>query len=51
VDALLVYVPQIDRVLRFEADFFCERASFTVRTEPARNGQIKGVLIATDFIW
>src|SRR3712207_5017031 len=41
VDALLVYVPQLDEVLRFEADFFCERASFTVRLEPAKNGQTK----------
>ncbi|HEX8000204.1 MAG TPA: group I intron-associated PD-(D/E)XK endonuclease [Pyrinomonadaceae bacterium] len=51
VDALLVYIPQIDTVLRFEADIFCERASFTVRIEPARNGQTKGVLNAKDFIW
>ena len=51
VDALLVYIPQIDEVLRFEADIFCERASFTVRIEPAKNGQTKGVLNAKDFIW
>jgi PD-(D/E)XK endonuclease len=51
VDALLVYIPQIDTVLRFEADIFCERASFTVRIEPAKNGQTKGVLNAKDFIW
>src|SRR2546421_2795242 len=44
VDALLVYIPQIDRVLRFEADIFCERESFTVRIEPARNGQSKNIL-------
>ena len=51
VDALLVYIPQIDEVLRFEADVFCERASFTVRIEPARNGQTKGILNAKDFVW
>jgi hypothetical protein len=51
VDVLLVYIPQIDKVLRFEADTFCERASFTVRIEPAKNGQTKGVLNAKDFIW
>jgi hypothetical protein len=51
VDALLVYIPQIDEVLRFEADIFCARASFTVRLEPAKNGQTKGVLNAKDYIW
>jgi PD-(D/E)XK endonuclease len=51
VDALLVYIPQIDEVLRFEANIFCDRADFTVRLEPARNGQTKGILNARDFIW
>ena len=51
VDALLVYIPQIDGVLRFEAEVFCERASFTVRLEPAKNGQTKSIINARDFIW
>jgi hypothetical protein len=51
VDALLVYIPQIDKVLRFEPYLFCERATLTVRIEPAKNGQKKGILIAEDFIW
>jgi hypothetical protein len=51
VDALLVYIPQIDEVLRFEADVFCERASFTVRLEPAKNGQTKSIINALEFIW
>jgi PD-(D/E)XK endonuclease len=51
VDALLVYVPQIDEVLRFESNIFCERASFTVRLVPAKNGQSKSILNARDFIW
>ena len=51
VDALLVYIPQIDEVLRFEANIFCERASFTIRLAPAKNGQTKSILNARDFIW
>ena len=51
VDALLVYIPQIDEVLRFDASFFCERTGFIVRIEPAKNGQTKGTLNAKDFVW
>ena len=51
VDALLVYVPQIEKVLRFGAEIFCERASFTVRLEPAKNGQTQSILNALDYIW
>lgn len=51
VDALLVYIPQLDEVLRFETKLFCERSGFTVRIEPARNGQTKGTLNAKDFVW
>ena len=51
VDALLVYIPQLDKVLRFEASVFCERTSLTVRIEPAKNGQTKGTLNAADFVW
>jgi PD-(D/E)XK endonuclease len=51
VDALLVYIPQINEVLRFDASFFCERTGFIVRIQPAKNGQTKGTLNAKDFIW
>ena len=51
VDALLVYIPQIDKVLRFDAGFFCERTGFVVRIEPSKNGQAKGILNAKDFVW
>jgi len=51
VDALLVYIPQIDEVLKFEAKVFCGRTGFVVRIKPAKNGQTKGILNAEDFIW
>jgi hypothetical protein len=51
VDVLLVYIPQIDEVSRFEANFFCEREGFTVRIDPAKNGQARGILNAKDFVW
>jgi hypothetical protein len=51
VDALLVYVPQIDKVLRFEPKLFCGRTSFVVRIEPTKSGQQKGILFAEKYIW
>ena len=51
VDILLVYVPKIDRVLWFEADWFHGRQSLTIRYEPAKNNQTKGCLMAQDHFW
>lgn len=51
VDALLVYVPKIDRVLRFEPEHFCEKAILVVRLAPSKNNQQKGVLLAEKFVW
>jgi hypothetical protein len=51
VDALLVYIPQIDKVLRFEVSVFCGRGNFAVRIEPPKNGQTKGIMHAEDYIW
>lgn len=51
VDTLLVYIPQIDEVLKFESTFFCGRTGFVIRIKPTKNGQTKGILNAKDFVW
>ena len=51
VDALLVYIPQIDKVLRFEVNVFCGRGNFMVRIEPSKNHQSKGIMHAENYIW
>jgi hypothetical protein len=51
VDALLVYVPKIDKILKFSAPLFCGKANLYVRLEPALNSQVKGTLLAQDYLW
>lgn len=51
VDALLVYVPKIDKVLKFTAPQFCGKTSLYVRLKPPLNGQAKGTLLAQDHLW
>jgi hypothetical protein len=51
VDALLVYIPSIDRICFFPQEVFCGKTGINIRLEPARNGQKKGCLVAQDFFW
>jgi hypothetical protein len=51
IDALLVYVRKIDRILWFGPEVFQQRTMLHIRLEPARNGQHKGCLMAADFLW
>lgn len=51
IDLLFVYVPQLDEVLLFEPDMFSGRESIAIRIKAPRNGQQKGITLATDHIW
>jgi hypothetical protein len=51
IDLLLVYVRRIDRVLWFGPEVFDGRKRLHIRTEPTRNNQVKGCLMAADYIW
>jgi hypothetical protein len=51
VDALLVYIPSIDKICFFPQEVFCGKTSITIRLEPSRNGQLKGCVSAQDFLW
>jgi hypothetical protein len=50
-DLLLVYVRRIDRILWFGPEVFDGRAQLFIRVEPTRNHQVKGCLMAADYIW
>lgn len=51
VDALLVFVPSIDRICFFPQEVFCGKAGLTIRLEPTRNGQLKGCVVASHYVW
>jgi hypothetical protein len=51
VDALVVYLPSIDRLCFFPQEVFCGKASLSIRFEPSRNGQAKGCLLAQSYFW
>lgn len=51
LDALVVYIPQVDKLCWFGSDVFANRPSFNLRYEPARNGQKTGVILVQDFVW
>ena len=51
VDALLVYIPLIDRICFFPQEVFCGKTGLTIRLEPSRNGQLKGCVRAQDYLW
>jgi hypothetical protein len=51
VDALLLFVPKIDKVLFFGTEVFDGCSSLQIRLEPSRNGQARGVIAAEKFIW
>jgi PD-(D/E)XK endonuclease len=51
VDALVVYVPKIDKVCWFSPEVFCGKQGLSIRISPAKNGQIKGCLAAEDYLW
>jgi hypothetical protein len=51
VDALLVYVPSIDKICFFPQNVFCGKSSLSIRLEASRNEQHKGCILAQDFFW
>lgn len=51
IDVLLLYVPRLDKILWLGPEVFSERHAVQIRIEPSKNGQTKGCLFATDFVW
>ena len=51
IDVLLVYVRKIDNILWLGPEVFDGRKNLYIRIAPCRNNQIKGCLMAADYIW
>ncbi len=51
IDLLLVYVPQIDRILWFGPEVFHHKVGLQLRLLPCKNRQKSGCRMAEGFIW
>ena len=51
VDALVVYVPKIDKVCWFEPGVFCGKQGLYIRIAPTKSGRVKGCFAANDYLW
>lgn len=51
VDALIVYIPQVDKLCYFPKDIFIGKRKMNIRISPSKNNQIKGTIAAEDYYW
>lgn len=51
VDVVLVYVPKIDAICWFGPEIFSGKSALSIRIAPSRNGQMKGCLLASNYLW
>lgn len=51
VDALIVYIPKVDRLCWFPTEAFIDKKALCVRLEPSLNGQKSKIFYASDYFW
>ena len=51
VDAILVYVPQLDKICYFAIDFIENKSTLTIRYDAPKSNQSKGIIVAEDYYW
>ncbi|HET7098967.1 MAG TPA: group I intron-associated PD-(D/E)XK endonuclease [Patescibacteria group bacterium] len=51
VDALIVYLPQIDKLCFLPKKVFLGKRKLNIRIEKPKNNQVKGVIAAEDYYW
>lgn len=51
VDSLIVYIPKIDKLCYFPLNIFEGKRKLTIRIEKPKINQIKGIILANDYIW
>jgi len=51
VDALIVYIPKIDKLCYFPLKVFEGKRRLSVRLEQAKSGQSKRIIYAKDYFW
>lgn len=51
VDAILVYIPNMDKICYFPIDLVENKTSLTICFERPKNNQTKGIVLVEDYIW
>ena len=51
VDALVVYIPKIDKLCFFPKKVFVGKRKLNIRIALTKNGQKKGIIAAKDYYW
>lgn len=51
VDALVVYIPKIERLCYFPLAIFEGKRKLTIRIEKPKINQVKGIIFAKDYYW
>lgn len=51
VDALIVYLPKIDKLCLFHPDIFVGKRNLNIRIKRPGNNQIKGIIYAEEYLW
>lgn len=51
VDALIVYIPKIDKLCYIPKELFIGKRKLSIRTSKSKNNQKKGIIAAEDYYW
>lgn len=51
IDILLVFIPDVNKVLYFSKEIFSNKKSINIRLSLPKNGQKNGILMYEDFVW
>lgn len=51
VEALVVYIPRIDKLCYLPKKVFVGKRKLSIRVEKSRNNQKKGIIAAEDYYW
>ncbi len=51
VDALVVYIPKLDKLCYFPLEIFEGKRKLTIRIEKPKINQVKRIIFAKDYIW
>ena len=51
VDALIVYIPKVDKLCWFPCSAFVGKKALSIRLDPPRNNQKTKIYYATDYFW